>query len=224
LTRVPIPDGPDEEAKKGKKRALESEEEPGKKQKRSNTTSTKRPISTSQPSVLGSLPPTGSPPEGSDPTTSAVSTEPSKGMKTSIKEPAEVKQKPARASAADSFDSDDAYLSPSKPSASKTPIPHKSAIPKLSPLSKDDVPKKSKSRDERPSEARTILKSSRKVAESATPDVPAQAKRVKFATNLPDPRTKRDKALNVTEKKVRSGGGRSASAKDRVLGKKAALK
>jgi len=59
LTRVPIPDDVDEEAKKGKKRALESEEEPEKKKKKSNATST------SQPSKLDLPPPTESPPSKS---------------------------------------------------------------------------------------------------------------------------------------------------------------
>lgn len=149
------------------------------------------------------------------PTTPAVSAELPKGIKksapetlikASTKEPTEGEQKPGRASAVDFFDSDDVrgYPSPSKPSVSKTPILQKSAM--------------------RPSGTRTILKSSKKVVEPATLDAPTQVKHVKFAAKLSDSKTKRNRALNCTDKKVRSGGGKNASAKDRVLGKKVAVK
>jgi len=217
LTRVPIPDDVDEEAKKGKKRALESEEEPGKKKKKSNATST------SQPSRLDPPPLTVSPPsKSSKATTLAASTELPRGMKKKsasesstkkpAKEPTEVKQKSARATAVDSFDSDD-LGGPSQLSLSKP-----------SPLSKDPVLMKPKSQDEKPSETKTILKSSRKAAEPTTLDTPAKVKHVKFATKPSDSKMKRDKALGATDKKVRSGGGKSASVKDRVLGKKPAVK
>ena len=230
LTRVPIPDHVDEEAKKGKKRALESEEEPGKKKKKSNTTST------SQPSRLDPPPLTESPPsKGSKATALAASTELPKEKKKksasesltrkSAKEPTEVKRKSARATAADSFDSDNLggpdQLSLSKSPAFKTPTLQKS---KPSPALKDPVPMKPKPQDEKPSETKTILKSSKKAAEPTTLDTPVKTKHVKFATKPSDSKMKRDKALGTTDKKVRSGGGKSASAKDRVLGKKPAVK
>ena len=226
---MPIPDDVDEEAKKGKKRALESEEEPGKKKKKSNTTSAL------QPSRLDPPPPTESPPpKGSKATPLAISTESSKGKKKSAsesstkkstKEPTEVEQKPARAAAVDFFDSNDlgdpSHLSLPEPSASKTLIPQKSIISKPSPVS---AQMKSKPQDKQSSEMKTILKSSKKVTEPTTLDMPAKAKHVKFAAKLSDSKIKRDKALGTTDKKVRSGGGKSASAKDRVLGKKVAVK
>lgn len=84
--------------------------------------------------------------------------------------------------------------------------------------SKDYTSMGSKSRREKPSGTKAILKSSREVAEPTTTDVPAKEKHVKFA------KTKKDKVLGVTDKKVRSGGGRGASAKDRVMSKKVAVK
>lgn len=230
LTRVPIPDNADEEANRGKKRTLESGGEPGKKKKKHGTTSTKKSVSTSQPSGLKPLPPTGSPSKGLRVAPPAASRELSKGVnksapessiKESTKEPTEVRQKPSRASAVDFFGSDDVgdYLSPSKPSASKTPIPPKSVVSNQSPLPKDPVPMKSKSQDGKPSETKTILKSSKTTAKPTTMDVPAKAKHVKFATKVSGSK-KRDNALGAIDKKVRSGGGKSASAKDRVLGKK----
>jgi len=83
---------------------------------------------------------------------------------------------------------------------------------------------KSKSQDEKPSETKTILKSSKRVGEPATLGIPAKTKHVKFAVKLSDSKMKRDKVLGTTDKKVRSGGGKSASAKDRVLGKKVVVK
>jgi len=83
---------------------------------------------------------------------------------------------------------------------------------------------KSKSQDEKPSETKTILKSSKKAAGTTTLDTPAKAKHVKFAAKPSDSKMKKDKVLGMTNKKVRSGGGKSASAKDRVLGKKPAVK
>ena len=230
LTRVPIPDHVDEEAKKGKKRALESEEEPGKKKKKSNTTSTSQP-SRLDPPLLTESPPS----KGSKATALAASTELPKEKKKkstsesltrkSAKEPTEVKRKSARATAADSFDSDNLggpdQLSLSKPPAFKTPTLQKS---KPSPALKDPVPMKPKPQDEKPSETKTILKSSKKAAEPTTLDTPVKTKHVKFATKPSDSKMKRDKALGTTDKKVRSGGGKSASAKDRVLGKKPAVK
>ena len=230
MTRVPIPDNVEEEAKKGKKRALESEEEPGKKKMKSSITSTPRP-SRSDPTLLTESPLL----KGSKATPSTASTELPKGMKKklaseastkrSTKEPAEVKQKSTRAAAVDFFDSDDVQgpsrLSPSKPSASKTPVPRKSIVSKPS---KDSALMKSKSQDEKPSETKTILKSSKRFAEPATLGIPGKAKHVKFAVKLSDSKMKRDKALGTTDKKVRSGGGKSASAKDRVLGKKIVVK
>ena len=203
LTRVLIPDDVDGEAKKGKKRALESEEEPGKKKTKSH------PASTSQSSRLDS-------------------TESSKGMKKKPASESSTKKsmkEPARAAAVDFFDSgnlgDSGHLSLPKPSASKTPIPQKS---KPSSVSKDSALMKSKSQDKKPSETKTILKSSKKVAEPTTLDVPAKAKHVKFAAKLSDSKMKKDKVLGTADKKVRSGGGKSASAKDRVLGRKVAVK
>jgi len=230
LTRVPIPDDVDEEARKGKKRTLKSEEEPEKKKKKSNATSTL------QPSRLDPPPLTESPPsKGSKATALAASTDlPKEKKKKSAsesstkkfaKEPTEVKRKSARATAADSFNSDDlggpGKLSLSKPPASKTPTLQKS---KPSPAPKDPAPMKPKLQDEKPSETKTILKSSKKAAEPTTLDTPAKTKHVKFATKPSDSKMKRDKALGTTDKKVRSGGGKSASAKDRVLGKKPAVK
>ena len=230
MTRVPIPDDIDGEAKKGKKRALESEEEPEKKKKKSDTTSTSQPPRSDPP------PPTESPSsKSSKAIPSAISAGSSKGIrkkpapessiKTSTKEPIGVEQKLTRAAAVDLFDSDGLGSHPSsKPSASQKSIPPKPVKSKLSLGSKDPAPTKSKLLDEKPSGAKTILKSSKKVTGRITPDVPAKVKHVKFEAKLSDSKTKRDKALGLTDKKVRSGGGKSASAKDRVLGKKVAVK
>ena len=221
-----IPDDMDGEAKKGKKRALESGEELGKKKKKSGT-STKNSTSTPQP--LRPVPPPSTeshPSKGLKPTPSVASAELPKGIKKpapksstkmSTKEPKEVKQKPARAAAADFFDPDDleSHLSPSGPPKSVTSKP--------SPASRDSTLIESKSKVEKTPKAKTILKSSKKAAEPATLDVPVKAKHVKFAAKLSDSKPKRGKALGMRGKKVRSGG-KSASAKDRVLAKKVAVK
>jgi hypothetical protein len=196
------------------------------------------PAHTSQPSRLDPPPLTESfPSKSSKVTPLAASAELSKGMKGSASEsstkkstkgPTEVRQKSPRAAVVDSPGSDDlespGHLSLSKPSASKAPIPPKSIMSKPPFVSKDPTLMKSKSRGEKPSETKTILKSSKKIIEPTTLDIPAKAKHVKFAVKPPDPKMKRDKALGTTDKKVRSGGGKSASAKDRVLGKKVAVK
>jgi ribosome biogenesis protein UTP30 len=234
LTRVPIPDDmdADEDAGKGKKRAVESEEEPRKKKKKSNTSPTSQPSRLDPPPLTESFPS-----KSSKVTRLAASAELSKGMKGSASEsstkkstkgPTEVRQRSPRAAVVDSPGSDDlespGHLSLSKPSASKAPIPPKSIMSNPPFVSKDPTLMKSKSRGEKPSETKTILKSSKKIIEPTTLDIPAKAKHVKFAVKPPDPKMKRDKALGTTDKKVRSGGGKSASAKDRVLGKKVAVK
>ena len=237
LTRVPVPDETDEEVGKGKRRALESEEEPGKKkQKKPDTTSTRESISTSQASRPDPPPTESVLSKRSKSVSSAITTGLSAGIKklaqeSSTKTPTtEVKQKPARAAAVDFFNSDDTedrsslHPSPSKHSASKKPTPQKSVEPKPASGSKDSALMKSKSQGENPLKAKTILKSPKKILGSATADVPTEEKHVKFATKLSVSKTKRDKALGMPDKKVRSGGGKSVSAKDQVLGKKVAVK
>jgi len=230
LTRVPVPDDMGEEVKKGKKRALESQEEPGKKRQKSDTA-----ISTLQASRPDSPSTESTPPKRSKsilPVTSAkklegMKTRPASGSSTgSTKEPLEGKQKPTRPTAVDFFRSDDAGDRPSsKPPASKTPAPPKPAKSKQSPGSKDSPLMDPKSKGEKPFETKTILKSSKTVAGSTIADaLPGKEKHVKFAARLPDSKTKRDKALGLAGKKVRSGGGRSASVKDGVLGNKVTVK
>ena len=224
LTRVPVPNDTDEEVKKGKKRALVSKEEPGKKRKKSDMVHTEEPTSTPQASEPDP-PPTGSiPSKGSRPKSSDTPTEIPKRLnkptskhptKAPTKEPTRVEHKPARAAAVDFFDSDDLEdrPSPSKPSTSKTSTPLQSVESRASPGSKG----------ERPSETKTILKSSKKATERTITDVPAKEKHVKFAVK-PSDLKKRDRALGSTDKKIRSGGGKGASAKDGVLGKKVAVR
>ena len=220
MTRVPVPDDTDEEVMKGKKRALVSKEEPGKKRKKSDTTHRRKPTSTSQASEPDPPPTESIPSKGSKPTPSDASTEISKVMNTPAskhltKAPTKAEQKPARAAAVDLFDSDDPEdrPSPSKPPTSKISTPLNSVKSSTSPGTKGG----------RPSETKTILKSSKKAAEHAITDVPAKEKHVKFAVKPSDSKKKRDRALGTADKKVRSGGGKSASAKDGVLGKKAAI-
>ena len=126
-----------------------------------------------------------------------------------------MKQKPARATAVDFLDSHNTedQPSPSKPSTSRALAPLKSDRSKPSRGSKGSV-----------LETKTILKSSKKVVEPTTGDVPAKEKHVKFAVKPSDSKTKRNKALGMAGKKVRSGGGKGASAKDGVLNKKVAVK
>ena len=188
LTRVPVPDGTDEEVKKGEKRALEFKEEPRKKKKKSKATSTSQPSKSTSPPIE---PPSS---KGSNAISPAASTESSKVNKSTPNSPTEVSTKNTL----------------------------ESVTSKLS-SSKDSAHVKSKPQGERPSETKTILKSSKKVAEPATAGVPAKAKHVKFAAK-PSDLKKRDKALGMADKKVRSGGGKSTSAKDRVLGKKIAVR
>ena len=215
---MPVPDDTDEKVNRGTKRALVSEEEPGKKRKKSNTTHTKNPTSASQASGPVPQPIESIPPKGSKSTPSTIPTEismaaPKHPTKTPTKETTGTEQKPSRATAVDFIDSDNLgdRSSISKPSTSRTPTP-KSIKSKLSHGS-----------NVRLSETKTILKSSKKVAEHTTTDMPAKEKHVKFAVKLSDSK-KRDRALGATDKRVRSGGGKSASAKDGVLGKKVAAR
>ena len=228
LTRIPIPDDRNGEAKKRKMLTLESEEGPEKKKKKPDTP-TEKFVSTSQAS-RPDPPPTGpTPSKGSKPIHSATFTEPSKGLKrkpapgssTKISTNTEVKQKPARRAAVDFFDSDDIgdQPSPSKTSASKMPTLQKLVKSNPLPTSKDST-----SKGEKHPKTKTILKSSKKATGSTTASVPAKEKHVKFAAKLSDSKTKRDKALSATGKKVRSGGGRSVSAKDGILRRKVAVK
>lgn len=228
LTRVPIPDDADEGERK-KKRTLEFDEEPEKKKKKSDTARAQEPTSTSQVS-RPNPPPTGSTPSKSSRLmVSVTSTGLSKGVKkgpstsTPMEEPTEVEQRSARPAAVDFFDSDKAKdrPSPSKPFAFETRTPPKSAKLRPLPPSEDSVPMDPRLKGERSSETKTILKPSKKVAERATP---AKEKRVKFAAKLSDSKTKRDRALGTAGKKLRSGGGKSSSVKDGVLGKRAAVK
>ena len=206
LTRVLIPDDAEGEVKQGKRRALESEDEPERKRKKSDASRAKDSTSTSR---------------ASRPDPPPTESTPSKERKLT-----EAKQKPARVTATDFLDLDSFEDQPSasKPSVSNTAIPSKTAKSKPLRGSKDSAPTKSRSPGAKPSETKTILKSSKKVAQSGGADMPAKEKHVKFAVKLPDPKTKRNKALGVMGKKVRSGGGRSASVKDGVLGKRLAVK
>jgi len=133
---------------------------------------------------------------------------------------------PARPAAADFFDSDDAgdCFSLSNAPASETPAPQRREKSKQPQSSKDSVPIQAKSKGKEPSKTKTILKSSKSVVGPTPTRKPGKEKHVKFATELSDSKTKRDKALGLAGKRVRSGGGKSASAKDGVLGKKVAVK
>jgi ribosome biogenesis protein UTP30 len=235
LTRVPIPDDVGEKITRGKKRALESEEESSGKKKKSSSIA-KKFAPSSQASRPDPPPTESAPSKGSKQILSAAPAKSSKvrekrqvsesSTKPPTQKPTKVKEKPARAAAVDFFDSDNLEdrPAPSKCSASETPASKKSAGSRPLRGSEDPVSTKPKSQDEKPRETKTILKSSKRVAEPSTTDTPVKEKRVKFAAKLPDSRTKRDKALGLTGKKVRSGGGKGVSAKDRVLGKKVAVK
>jgi ribosome biogenesis protein UTP30 len=226
LTRVPIPDNVDEEVTKGKKHALESEEEPLKKKKKSGTV-TAKPAPVSQAPRPSSSSAKSTTSKESKPTPSATFVKPSNAtMKRpesstqppSTKEPTKVKVKPARAAAVDFFDSG----SPENRSASKTAVSRKSSEPK--PSSDDRAPKKPKSHGGKPSETKSILKTSKKDVKISTMGPPAEEKHVKFVAKSSNLKTRRDKALGLTSKKVRSGGGKGVSVKDGVLGKKVAVK
>lgn len=235
LTRVPIPDDADEGVKKGKKRVLELEEETAK--KKSCTPKTK---STSVPQAPGSSPSsTGSALPGElKPTFSATPIKAPKDKKErpapeSLKKlptnegPLKAKGKPVRATAVDFFDTDNLEdrRPLSKTSAYKTTAPRKSTESKPSPDAKLPAHKKPKSQGEKLSETKTILKSSKKIPESSSVGVQAKEKRVTFAVKPSELKTKKDKALGgLVGKKVRSGRGKGASAKDGVLGKKAAVR
>lgn len=203
MTRVQIPDGTDEEVTRGKKRALESEEEPVKKKKKSGTVTKRSDLSPTE----------SSPSRESKSATKERLTTDSSTKPPSTKEPTKVEVKPGRAAAVDFFDSDSP--SPPKSPASKMTISRKSIESKPSP----DGPAPKKPQGEKPSETKSILKSSRKGAKSSTVDVPVKEKHVKFVAKLSNLKTRRDKALGLTGKKVRSGGGKGASVKDGVLGK-----
>ena len=235
LTRVSIPENMEQEVRKGKKRALDSEEEPGKKKNKTNTTA-KKSLSSSPASISKHSKTVSAPSNGSELTLVATSTELPKGTKrisdpgsltkSSAREPAKGKEKPARAVAVDFFGSGDLEDPPSPPtrSASKTLVSRGSTRLKPSPVSGDSDPAKSKSQSQKPLEIKTILKSSKEVSEPITADVPAMEKRVKFAAKPSSLKARRDKALGLTGQKVRSGGGKSASVKDGVLKKKVAVK
>lgn len=219
LTRVPIPDDAGEELVNGKKRTVERVEEPAKKKKKSSMVM-KRSSSVSQasrpdPSRTELLPPRES--KSTRPTPKPSTKPPFAKAKESPK----VKGNPTRVVAVDFFDSEnpEGCLSPSEPStSSKTPASRKSAGSSLVP----EAPT-SKPQEEKPSEPR-VLKSSKKDATSSVVDVPVKEKRVKFAAKLSDLKTRRDKALGMGSKKVRSGGGKGMSVKDGVVGKKVAVK
>jgi ribosome biogenesis protein UTP30 len=227
LTRVPIPDDTNEGVKKGKKRALEPEEETAKKKKSGSIT--KKSTSFSQtPRPDASL--TGFNPSKS--TLPAASIKSIKATKERLpKQPTskgiiETKEKPTRAAAVDFFDTENPEDRPSssKPSARTTTTSRKSTEPSPSPSSEPPTAKKLKTQGEKHSGTKTILKTSKTIAESSTVDVPTKEKRVKFAVKLSDSKTKKDKALGLIGKKVRSGGGKGASVKDRVLGKKVVVR
>jgi ribosome biogenesis protein UTP30 len=224
LTRVPILDNVDEEVTKGKKHALESEEEPLKKKKKSGTVTTK-PAPVPRASRPSSSSAKSTPPKEAKPTPSATFVKPSNAttkrpesstQPPSTKEPTKVK--PARAAAVDFFDSG----SPENRSASKTTVSRKSSEPK--PSSDDRASKKPKSQGVKPSETKSILKTSKKDVKFSTVGPPAEEKHVKFVAKSSNLKTRRDKALGLTSKKVRSGGGKGVSVKDGVLGKKVAVK
>lgn len=231
LTRVPIPDNMDEEVTKGEKRALESEGGPVKKKKRSDTVTKKTaPVSHSRPE---SSPAESAPSKEPNSALSVTSVEPSNATKErpvarsskkppSAEEPKKVKAKPVRAAAVDFFDLEgpEGRFSPSKPS--KTAVSRKSAESRPSP--DDPAPKKSKSQGKKASETKSILKSPKRDDKFPMVGLPAEEKHVKFAAKPSNSKTKRDKALGLTGKKVRSGGGKGVSVKDGVLGKKVAVK
>ena len=207
LTRVPIPDDPDKGVKKGKKRALESLEEIVEQKKRGVIA--KKSTSISRPSTSG-------PSKGPKPTLSAASVEPPKGTRKTLT-PESLGKLPTNKV----FHTGN---SEGRPSAPKTTALRKSSESKPSP-DFEHPSKKSKSQTEKPSETKTvsILKSPKNVPESSAVSGPVKQKRVKFAAKLPNLKTKKGKALGFERKKVRSGVGREASAKDRILGKKAAV-
>lgn len=218
LTRVPIPDDAGEELMNGKKRAPEPVEGPAKKKKKSGMVM-KESASISQASRPDPSRVEFPPPRESKSTrpTSKPSTKPS-----FAKELPKVKGKPTRVFTVDSFDLENpkGCLSPSEPStSSKKTTSRKSTGSTLVP--EDPT---SKPRDKKPSEPKAILKSSKKDVTSSVVDVPVKDKRVKFATKLSDLKTRRDKALGMAGKKVRSGGGKGVSVKDGVLGKKVAVR
>lgn len=229
LTRVLIPDNTDEEVERGKKRALESEPEEETVKKKKSDTITKRPTPVSQTMRLDPPSTEYAPSKGSKPTLSPAPIKPSKSTKERLapenskklptnKGPIKVKGKNPRAAAVDFLDAANLEDCPSasKSSVYKATTSRKSAELKPSSDAKQPVHEKPKPQGERPSETKTILKSSKKFQEG---DVATNKKRVKFAIKHSDSKTKRDKALGLG-KKVRSGGGKGVSAKDRVLGKK----
>lgn len=232
LTRVPIPDDTGEGVRGGKKRALESEGEIVKKKKIPPPTKKPRPVSQPlrpDPSLTESAPSKGSKP--ASPATLIKSTKgtkkgpaPESSTRLPInKEPIKVKEKPVRATAVDFFDTsnpEDRLLT-SKTSTRTTTASRKSTGSKPSPDAEGPVLKKSKSQGERPPETKTIMK---KTPESSTMGAQVIKKRVKFAVKLSDSKTKKGKALGLVGKKVRSGGGKGASIKDRALGKKVAVR
>ena len=142
------------------------------------------------------------------------------------KEPIKAKQKAVRAAAVDFFDTSgpEDPPSPSKTSPCNTTTSRKSTEPKSSSDPEHTAPKKSKAQSEKSSGIETMFKSSKKTPESSSVDLLARKKRMKFVAKLSDRKGKRDKALGLMDKKVRSGGGKGASVKDRALGKKVAVR
>lgn len=227
---MPIPDDTDEGVKRGRKRALESEAESAKKKKPG--TITKEPTFVSHSQVprpdCSILEP--APSKGSKPTLAPTSIKLPGGKKerlalesskTSLTDKGPM-EKLARAAAVDFFDTSNPEDRPplSKPSARKTTVLRRSTESKPSPDTEHPAPNKPQPQGEKPPGTKTILKPPKRIPESSTAEVPAKEKHVKFAVKVSSNlKTKRDKTLGSTKKKVRSGGGNGASAKDRVLKK-----
>ena len=211
--------GEEAEGGKGKKRSLIPAEQSANKKAKSGAT-IKKSISTpvlqkeSKHPAASTKPPKAT---GEKPT-SRYSTKPPLSQLH-----ARVKEKPARATAVDSFDSSNpgGRVPPSRPSDSKATVSRNSSglIP-----SPDFRPEISKPESEKPLKTKTILKSPNQVAQTSTTGVQSKGKHVKFAAKFLDSKTRKDKPLGLTSKKVRSGGGKNASVKDRLLRKKDTVK